>query len=423
MVKMNDNTEQLRKRKRAKGKRFLLTFVCIFLAIVIGVGGTFGIMTAIRYSQAAARVGNRTVSEGTARYLLSRYKTDYISILSRNGIEAKDTEEFWAKDTGEGITYGEALEKYLKESLSQLLASSVIYDEYVKENNAREVAEKTANDVLKLRYNSDENYFNEKSAKYGFDYDDYIDAIELLYMEAAACDALYGAKGENLKNYPSQCIDYLNTFSRVKILFLRENDKYVLGEGGNYIPNEHDDGETAKTVEMTEGEKAIRRALIERLEGYIREDGEMGMTEEVINSYLFKGDGDVGKSDGDPYWSDGATIGYYFNKNSEATQLFYERYSGVVEAAYDMQIGEYRMVQCSSIDGVCLLYKCEPMSAAYSNTDNPFFLDFYEDATSYLYPLVRDVYTEDVIFGKTFDKLNLQNLEKITGFNFNSFVY
>jgi hypothetical protein len=400
----------------------LLIFVCIFLALVIGIGSFAGIYLAIKNSKTAVKLGSVSVSEGSARFLVSTFKSDYIALLSNNKIAAYDSERFWNKEAEAGTTYRDMLDSYIKDRLLSLAASASIYKDTLGKNDAREVAEKTAENILSLRFDGDKSKFNTEAEPYGFEYDDYIEAIELLYCESAAMESIYGENGKNLESYPEQCVDYLDNFVRVKILFLMENDRYSLDENKNYIENPDDGGETALTHPMSESEKAARAALIERLRSLVSGTGGESMTENTVDYYQKSATGDYEKSDGDPYWPDGEYIGYYFNKSSRATALFSKRYEGVVEAAFDMKVGEYRIVDCPTIDGVCLLYRCNTESKAYKNEENPFFADFYENAASHLYGEVIEAYRSEISYGKPYSEIDLITQKKSSKFDVYAFV-
>ncbi|MBO5101572.1 MAG: hypothetical protein J6C39_03490, partial [Clostridia bacterium] len=73
----------------------MIIFVCIFLVLVIGIGSGAGIYLAIKNANTAVKLGNVSVSEGSARFLVSTFKSDYIALLSNNKISAYDSERFW----------------------------------------------------------------------------------------------------------------------------------------------------------------------------------------------------------------------------------------------------------------------------------------------------------------------------------------
>jgi hypothetical protein len=68
-----------------------------------------------------------------------------------------------------------------------------------------------------------------------------------------------------------------------------------------------------------------------------------------------------------------------------------------------MKIGEYRMVECPAIGGVCFIYKGDVVAGAYASESNPFFTDFYSDAADYLFPKTLKDLMADVTFKKGFD--------------------
>ena len=75
-------------------------------------------------------------------------------------------------------------------------------------------------------------------------------------------------------------------------------------------------------------------------------------------------------------------VGYYFNPSAAATAEFTSVFPEIVEKSYEMGMGDYVMVECSI--GVCFIYRYAVEMGSYSDTQNPFFSDFYLDAADYL---------------------------------------
>jgi hypothetical protein len=97
-------------------------------------------------------------------------------------------------------------------------------------------------------------------------------------------------------------------------------------------------------------------------------------------------------------------IGYYLNPNAETTEEFLSEFPEIVNAAYGMEIGEFRFVDCAAIGGKCLVYREATARGAYASQTNPFFSDFYPDAADYLFPKTLKDLMLEVKFKDSFDR-------------------
>ena len=353
--------------------RFLTIFICIFVSVVLVFGATLGIIAGVRSSKAVVAYSGVRISEGALRYLSSYYKLTYIRALSSMGVKVSDTEKFWNSDSGDGVTYAELYNESFEGYVRSVAASASIFlseSSYTKED--RKSVEATIEEILKYKANGSVKEFEQIAEKYGFDYDDFCEAAELLYKADRAKYITYGESGENLVYFPDECAKYLETYSHVSLLFIRDKEMFVLDEEGNIV---YENG-SALLRDMTDAEKSERQSYIDKLDAAIaaRENGEDNqITPEMFEIYLEKSDGD-----GDMHKK-----GYYFSENAETTVEFAEEFPEIVETSLKMKVGEYEKVQCSI--GVCYIYKYAVTDGAYSDDENPFFSDFYRDASDYLY--------------------------------------
>ena len=385
--------------------RFLTIFVCIFTAVVLIFGGVLGIIIAVRNSQAVVVLGRVKVDEGALRYLSATYKVEYIRTLLSAGVKASDSESFWNSTDASGKTqgeiYNESFEEYVR-AIASACSIFLSYSSYTQED--KESVKATVAEVLKYKADGSKEKFNELTAEYGFDYDDFCSAAELLYKADKAKTVIYGEDGENLSNFPAECEKYLETYTHVSLIFVRDKEVFVVDEEGNYV---YDENGNVTTREMTEEEKAERQEVIGNLTAAIeaRENGGDGqITPEMFEIYLEK-------SNGDP---DMYKKGYYFNKNASATEEFSSAFPEVVERAFEMEIGEYARVDCSI--GVCFIYRYDVTSGAYSDTEDLFFSDFYSDASDYLYDDVLKTYSPNVNVKDSFYETDYSQIPLLTRF-------
>ena len=358
-----------------KKSRFLTIFVCISLAIIIVVGAVFGIIFAVRGARTVAKYDGVRMEEGALSYLAPYYKSRYVSALKLAGIRVTDDESFWASEAEDGKTYGDLLREGFRDYIGALLVESALYDAAFTYGKAEREAVKAYADAVvnKSEARGDKKKFNELASEYGFDYDGMLEAFKFIYKSQNARLALYGEDGSGIASFPEECEEYLSTYSHVNLLFIRLEDVFERDESGNI---KYDSDKQPIKRPLTAAERAEREATVERLRTLISGAGSEIMTPTVFYHYLENSDGD----------SNIYGTGYYFHENAEKTAEFAEAFPGVVEAALEMGEDEFRMVDCPSVNGVCVIYKYKVAEGAYANTSNVYFSDFYSDAAIYIYP-------------------------------------
>nr|MBE6545265.1 hypothetical protein [Oscillospiraceae bacterium] len=369
--------------------RFLTIFVCVFIAVVLVAGGSLGIAVGIKNARAAVKYGNVTLDEGTVRYFASYYKMLYIRSLRIAGIDASDKADFWDSAADDGRTYGQHFEDSLREYLASLVAAADIYltySGYTADDKLR-VAE-TAEEILQYKADGSVDQFNETAVKYGFDYNDFLNAAALMYKARFAETVIYGADGKNLMNYPELCAEYLESYSHVSLLFVRLDD------------------------DMTEAVREEKQTVIDTLTAAIEaknNGGDHQITATMFNQYLED-------SDGDPVMYE---KGYYFHQNAEKTAEFAEEFPEIVSASLDMEIGEYRRVECSI--GYCFIYKYEQDAKAYEDEDNIFLSDFLSDGSLYHYEKVLASLSPEVIFNDRYSEIDVLEIPLINDYYIREF--
>jgi hypothetical protein len=390
-----------------KKPAFLTIFICILLALALLFGIVFGVINIVKYSGALVYYGDTVISEGEMNYLSSYYKSRFMrEIRLSDGVNPYDTPEFWQRKDKDGVSYGERLKAGFREYLCALLSAVALYDSSISFSGAeKEAHEAACLEVLEYTANGDERAFNAATVEYGFDYSDFKSANILLYKSERAKEALFGADGSKLILQSSLCEEYLETYARVDLIFIRLERKFVLDGEGNFTYDS--DGEVI-TEPLTPDEIAEREAKIAEMEQLIAE----GRFSPESFDYYQKG------SDGDASMSD---IGYYLNPNAETTEEFLSEFPEIVNAAYGMEIGEFRFVDCEAIGGKCLVYREEVVKGAYASTTNAFFSDFYPDAADYLFPKTLKDLMLEVKFKDSFDREKIISQKRNNQFIVKSF--
>lgn len=377
-------------QQKTKSNRILLIFVCVFASLAIVFGSVFGIIIMINEANALVKLDGVTMEEGVVRCFGAYYKSLHLAGLKRAGIsEAEDSVSFWESEYAEGVTHGELYESSFKNYLAGIVASNRLFLDLSSFTSEDEEYLDTRLDSF-ISYYGSKDAFNEEAAALGFDYEDFAEAMKLSLRASLAMKTVYGYQGENLKAQSAesvaQCKEYLATYSRVKMVLLC-NEKITYTDG---------DGEEVEHY-LTEEEKAEREALAEEMREAIanKAAGLDGAVTETMFDYVME------KSDTDPLMMES---GYYFNMSAEQTANFYYVHPALVDAAIDMEVGEYREISISV--GTCFLYKCENESRAYKNEENPFFSDFYSDAATYLFQNSVEILASEATFSDKYYELD-----------------
>lgn len=360
----------------SKRSRVTIIVVCSVLAAIIAFGAIFGGIIAARDASYLMEYDGVGIDTGVASYLTSYFKSRYISYLNQSGVSVTDSESFWNSPSGVlDNTYGDYLEYETKDYIKQLIAANVLFDRYAKLSDSDESAiDAAVKEILDFRHGGSKSEFNAATVQYGFDYDDFCRATEMLYKAWAAKVKIFGTNGSNMGAFAEYRDEFLGEYSRVKLLFVRTENKFVTDENGNRVKG--DDGYDL-TVDLTDEEKAERQARIEEIRAALAgiSDGTVAPErfDELLASDYNEGDRSVS-----------ARNGYYFNKNSDFTIDFYEALPDVVEKSLSMSVSETAEVDCGF--AVCFIYKEPVAEGAYENTDEAWcFSDFNVLAAESLY--------------------------------------
>ena len=382
------------KKTNNTGKRALIIFVAAFLSLALVLGATLGIISMVKKAGSVVSYEGITMNKQVASFFVSRFKVEYISALRSSGVNASDTEAFWSLKDDTGVTYADKFRTLAEQYLKEVVASAYLFDRYAKLNKEdKENIKSTCRDVLEYQANGNEEEFDERAARFGFDYDSFCDAVELLYKSVNSYNVIYGTDGSGIYSDNASCEKYLSEYSHVQFIFIRTEQKLTTDVDGKTV-----------LVDLTESEKAERLALIDSLSRAIdaaetNDDGQM--TPAMFEIYL-----DGKYNDGDTSMN---ATGYYLHENAETTVEFAEAFPEVVKTALEMEKGQFGKVVTTVIDddnligmdSVCFIYKYEPASGAYKIPAlERWFSDFYSDAAERMFvesvsALIKDAKTTD----------------------------
>jgi len=379
-----------------KKSRFLTTFICIFLGIIIVFGAVMGIMIGVRNARSLVRYDNVVMEEGVINFFSSRFKDMYLDSVSGSS----DTEQFWESDGEGGKTHGELLSEKFDSYISDIMVANRLFYRFSTLTIADEecIAE-SVDWVIKLYAGGSVEEFNRLTVPYGFSYGNFVTATEMLYRAEKAKAVIYGASGENLgaDTESERCYEYLNeNYTHAALVFI-----------GTEYKNEWN-SETGRYDKVLIGEAELEERLdkIERIDTLIN-NFMNGSGDEWISTDDFERL--LGSYESDPEMKE---KGYYFRRGTEYTEMFYERFAPVVDRALEMEVGDYARVDLNvppedgdyGFVGTCFIYKYNVQWGAWLDGDNLFLSDFLPLAADYYFSLDLETLGEEVVFTDAYRK-------------------
>ena len=375
---------------RERSRRVFILASALFLCCVLIVGVIFGAVGIARNTTSVMRYKGIYLKDGVANYLATTYKYDFMSALTRSGIECYDSPYFWQSASDDGRVWSEVLTENTEKYIKRVMIGSYLFDRNTRLNkNDKAVINKAVSEVLQFRADGDVDKFNEMAEPMGFTYRDFEKAAELMYKYEMAEAVIFGYDGSALEsgNFGAECREYFESaYSRVKLLIIRTDGELITdAETGKEVLSEYDDVTLAKV--MADIERV--RKLIYNAENDVFDEQ---MSEIAFDTYIEK-------------YSTGTvndTEGYYFSENSAYSLEFAEDAPQVVSLALSTEIGHY--AECELDIGVCFIYKCKLESNAYTRIGlSHFFEDFYVNASSYVYSKSLDAYLAEVTVKERYD--------------------
>ena len=380
-MKKSDKSRPLSSEERSK--RVLIIFSAVFLSLILLVGAVFGTVGIVRGQSSLMRYKGIYLNDGAVNYLAASYKYDFMSALTKGGVECYDSPYFWESETEDGKTWGEVLKDNTERYLKRVIIGSYLFDRNTRlGKNDKAVIKKATDEVLDFRAGGSVDSFNEMAAEMGFTYRDFLHAAELLYKYEMAKTVIFGYDGAALEGggFDAECREYFESaYSKVMLLIIRTDGELVTDpDTGKQIVSEYDDTTRAKV----EADILRLRELIYNAENEVEAEQ---MSDSVFAAYIEKyKTGTVND-----------TEGYYFSNESSYSLEFSEDAPEVVRLALDTEIDHY--AECELDFGVCFIYKRPLDQGAYKRIGlSHFFEDFYLHASSYIYSKSLDAYLDDV---------------------------
>ena len=362
----------------SRTKRIIIIAVSALLGAAILFGAILGITLAVKNASYYAYVDGVGIDRGVSNYLVSyfkaKYKAELTARLGESG-NVTDVPAFWNQKTHPDVatTYGDLLKLYVENEIRYLLAANSLFDknfDMTYEHRA-EVAVAT-NEILEFMHGGDIAAFNEEAQKYGFDFDDFKKATEMLYKRNFLGVTLFGYDGGGISKDAEFCESFFAGYTRASFLFIRTDNTYTYDADGNKITDS--DGKYV-TRPLDEEERAERAADIEKLQGIIDGKYELALYDDIWQKYA--------KENNEELYS------CYFTDGSALKVDLASKYSAVVSAAEGAEVLSITRVDDSKSDdgnsfiGSCFIYRFELEEGKYKEKDDAgYFDDFYSLAAS-----------------------------------------
>ena len=373
-----------------KSRRVLVIFSAAFLACILIAGIIFGAIGISRRNSSVMSYKGIYLKDGVANYLIATYKYDFMSALTRSGIECYDSAHFWQSETEDGSTWAQVLEENTEDYLKRVIVGSYLFDKSTRLTSSdKAVIEKAIAEVLDYRADGSVARFNEIGETMGFTYRDFEKAAELMYKSEMAEAVIFGYDGSSLENgqFSEECDAYFESaYSHVKLLIIRTDGELVTDpDTGKQVLSEYDEATRANV----EADIARVRELIYNHNNDVEADQ---MSEDAFDWYINKyKTGTVND-----------TEGYYFSASSSYSLEFATDAPEVVKLSLSTKIGYY--AECELDIGVCFIYRYALEDGAYTRISlEHFFEDFYVHASSYVYTESVNVFLPEISVSERYD--------------------
>lgn len=392
---------------KKKPSRVVIIFVSVFVGALIIFGIVMGVISAVKYNNSVYSYNGTGMDGRVAAFFTSRYKVDYFSALRSEGHNPTDDEEFWASEYKDGVSYRESFSQLLEAHLKEILVANYIFDNCRSlTSEDKDEINNTVSEVLEYKADGSVAKFNEMAEPYGFDYNSFKSAVTMYYKASNAFLAMFGEDGVNVSSDATVCGSYLNEYTHVSLIIVRESTEL------NKI-----EGEGDKNAYLGESEKAERLEYISAIHSAVeayKNDSDGKMTTTSFAGWLDDEENSA------TTWRE---IGYYFNENAERTAEFRELFPDVVKRAYEMEMYSFDEVEMTLVlemeDGGeyeekihVFMYKYPPVEGAYADDDaaNYWFSDFYTDAAVFIYTRYLNEYRDGVQRAGYYDKFDAEKI-------------
>lgn len=308
----------------------------------------------------AMKYEKTTMSKSEYSYWFSTLKTQMLASYN-SGI---DSDEFWNTETEDGLTYEEILTDSIKTQISSILISVSLFDKYGLELDDETINAIDADIADKEDYIGSRSEMNAELAKLGLN----IDVLRDVYINSAKVSAvreyLYGEDGINAPSDSDIEAYFAENYRAIKMIIVYTGIEITTDDDGNYV---YDEEGNVETVALDDEQKAIKAELVDTIIAALESGADI---DECVAEFS--------EVDYSEYPN-----GFFISKTDSASYG-----SDVVDAAWNMEIGEVRSVADDVM--TFILYRDE--LPEYANLDSTEQTPVSDMETNMVNELINEMY-------------------------------
>lgn len=314
---------------------------------------------------AVMTLGEKTIDEGTYRFLYATYKARYLARYS----DASDSAAFWSAGREDGLTNAAWMDSLIRDSIRMQLVAEHLYDSsgLTLDENTENSVDEYISDVKNERFEGDDDLFASALAAFGTNEAGFRAALLSGEKMSALYKHYFGSGGVRPVTDEERAAYYRENY--VRFAQINVNDAYAYRErDGHYVQNA--DG-SYETRELTKDELAGKKRAIEEIESRLA----AGETVEGMYS-------DRSENTDYPH-------GYYFTAQNAAK--YDEK---IVSAALGLSVGEWTKV--TTEHGTFFIERLSLDEGGFALAENAdFFGDFESSLKDSLFDdLLRSYFTK-----------------------------
>lgn len=289
-----------------------------------------------------------TVTEGMYLYWMKEWKDYYVTNYS----DIQDTDAFWNEMSDAGVTNEEYISTNIKSRIRYYLIGQALFDQYnLKLSDETQAGIKADIDAQIEYYGSKSEYNAHLKEEYGIN----ISVLEKIYTfeekYKQVYDYLYSTAGKLTASADEVDDYYQNYYVRVKYVMFMKNTKYVLDEAGKRVTDQNGN---FKMEELTDEEKIAVKKDAESVFENVKGGGNIAdHFEKYMSQFGFE--------------EESYPNGFYITADEYAQHT-----AEVTNAAFDMKVGEVRLVENDACYFVVQKFDLVPQ-AYMSNIDKDQF--------------------------------------------------
>lgn len=238
----------------------LILALCMLLTLAVGCGTSTDAFITFR---------DTVVDQNKYIYMMSHFKALYLASYFGFGV---DNPAIWEQDMGNGVTIGDYLGAMALSNIMSIAMYTQLFDEYGLTVTAEDSATIDARINNLIATAGSEGALEKELSKYGSDIATVRSVLTDSVKVSKLQEYLFGENGtmpisdEDIEAY------YKENYQRCKFIFIHKTQDYVYDANGE--PVFDNDTQKFVTKDMTDEEKAAKKALFEDIKDRVLNGGE-----------------------------------------------------------------------------------------------------------------------------------------------------